>query len=89
MVLAGRYERVYGVYKTTKSYQTNSITNKNKHNHKHKHNHSKPIFFLDPVRSHQIRQDLTRSGNHNTRITRSGEISLDPATTVEENNEIR
>jgi uncharacterized phage-associated protein len=76
MVLAGGYDPVYQVYQTTKSYQTNSITNKNKHNHKHKHNHSKPIFFLDPVRSHQIQQPQDKK-------------SPDPAITVEENNEIR
>ena len=80
--MAGRYDWVYRVYKTTKLYQTN--TNKivknliPKLNHKHskpKHKHE-PIFFLDSMRSHQIRQLQYKK-------------SPDLAATVEENNQIR
>ena len=85
----GGYGRVYRVYKTTKSFQTYTITNKNKIvknlisklNHKHskpKHKH-KPIFFLDPVRSHQIRQPKYKKSPNPVRS----------ATIVEENNQIR
>jgi hypothetical protein len=71
-VLAGGY--IGFIQFTTQQKQTQSQAQK-----RNKHNHNKPIFFLDPVRSHQIWQDLTKSGK----------ISPDPATTVEENNEIR
>jgi hypothetical protein len=73
LVLAGGYGRVYRVYKTTKLYQTNSITNTNK-----------IVKNLIPKLKSQTQQTQTQAQTQTHFLSRSSEISLDPATTVQE-----
>jgi hypothetical protein len=69
--LAGGYDRVYQIYKTTKSFQTYTITNKNK-----------IVKKFDIKTQSQTQQTQTQTQTHF--ISRFGEISPDPATKIQE-----